>query len=89
MGFKKWEFFLIYNYIIIIIIGQIEELQVRWGEIDVYLMFDNGCKRSIQYWIKLYIIYRNIVGSLCFFFKYLKKLFFLDWDFFNYFVLDM
>lgn len=26
--------------------GQTEESQVRWGETDAYLMFDNGCKRS-------------------------------------------
>lgn len=37
-------------------------------------MFDNGCKRSRQSWIKLHTIHRNIVGSLCPSFKHPKKL---------------
>lgn len=89
MGLKKWEPFPIHNYIITTITGQTEESQVRWGETDAYLMFDNGCKRSTQYWIKLHTIHRNIVGSLCPSFKHPKKLSFLDWDFFNHLAPDM
>lgn len=77
------------HYIITTITGQTEESQVRWGETDAYLMFDNGCKRSTQYWIKLHTIHRNIVGSLCPSFKHPKKLSFLDWDFFNHLAPDM